>query len=168
MPVTWSPDIDVRMDNICRCHIDYFSLSSPASKLMTVFCLSTVHLREQTPVKVGTSTVRSAIVTRSTPRKRLILTDTKEVEYQTPDKSKPKVCIFSDHISTQSQLIFSFNFQAGSPSPKRSRVERVAKNYSGTLGSALKGLSQEQLIEVIQNMVKKHPNLENVRARLTK
>lgn len=49
---------------------------------------------------------------------------------------------------------------ATSPIAKKTRMER--SGFSCPLQAALKGLSQEQLIEVIQSLVDKHPVLENV------
>lgn len=62
VPVTWSPDIDYRKRE-----------SAPAN-------------RERTPVKLSPNS-KSQIVLRSTPRKRLMLNDPKEMCFS-PEKKK--------------------------------------------------------------------------------
>ena len=109
MPVTWSPDIDqAKQNGACS--------------------------RDRTPVKA--SPIKSSIVLRSTPRKRLLLNDPKEL-FPTPEKCRK-----------------------ASPNAKKSRVEKPAI-FSGPLQASLKGLSQDQLIEVIQQIADRHPELLN-------
>ncbi|KAK3914132.1 ERI1 exoribonuclease 2 [Frankliniella fusca] len=117
VPATWSPDIDAKKDGQNR--------------------------RDCTPVKgpCPNSPLKNAVVRRSTPRKRLMLCDPKEM-LSSPDKTKTRT--------------------GTSPNAKKTRVERTGlRSYSGPLKDALKGLSQEQLIDVIKNLVDKHPALEN-------
>lgn len=52
-------------------------------------------------------------------------------------------------------------FQTTSPNAKKLRVERLA-DTSSPLESALKGLSSDQLIGIIQNIVSKHKDIEEV------
>lgn len=113
VPVTWSPDVEAKKEEGRDC----------------------------TPVKGSgpNSPLKNAVVRRSTPRKRLMLTDPREM-LSSPEKSKTRLA----------------------PSPKKTRVEKIGlRSFSGPLHAALKGLSQEQLIEVIQGLVDKHPALEN-------
>lgn len=49
-----------------------------------------------------------------------------------------------------------------SPSAKKTRSEKPASNYSGPLQLALKGLSIDQLVDILQELVTNHPNLEEV------
>lgn len=117
VPVTWSPDIDA---------------TKQSAEIM----------RDCTPVKGSgpNSPLKNAVTRRSTPRKRLMLSDPKEI--CSPDKTKTR--------------------PNASPNPKKTRVERVGlRSFSGPLHAALKGLSQEQLIDVISSLVDKHPTLEN-------
>ena len=100
-------------------------------------------MRDRTPVKVNCphSPLKNAVVRRSTPRKRLMLSDPKEM-ICSPDKAKTRA--------------------TGSPNAKKTRLERTGlRSFSGPLQAALKGLSQEQLIDVIQHLVDNHPDLEN-------
>ncbi|KAG8222576.1 hypothetical protein J437_LFUL010419 [Ladona fulva] len=116
VPVTWSPDeTDRKLD---------------------------IGGKERTPVKHGSPACKvgvGGIVLRSTPRKRLLLVDPKEL-FPTPEKNKK-----------------------GSPTPKKNRQEKAFSNFTGPLQAALKGLSQDQLIEVINTLAKKHPNLEGLK-----
>ncbi|XP_069698498.1 uncharacterized protein [Periplaneta americana] len=109
VPATWSPDIDQDKQN------------GPT--------------RDRTPVKA--SPLKSTIVLRSTPRKRLLLNDPKEL-FPTPEKTRKM-----------------------SPNSKKSRVEKPSSHSVGPLQATLKGLSQDQLIDVIQGLVGKHPDLED-------
>uniref|UniRef100_A0A1B6MPU1 Tethering factor for nuclear proteasome STS1 n=1 Tax=Graphocephala atropunctata TaxID=36148 RepID=A0A1B6MPU1_9HEMI len=109
MPVTWSPDIDYRKRE-----------SAPAP-------------RERTPVKLSPN--KSQIVLRSTPRKRLLLNDPKDL-CLSPEKRK-----------------------TSSPNAKKLRFERPAE-LNSPLESALKSLTPDQLIGIIQNIVTKHSELE--------
>lgn len=70
VPVTWSPDIDYRKRE-----------SAPAN-------------RERTPVKLSPNS-KSQIVLRSTPRKRLMLNDPKEMCFS-PEKKKVRKVEFHD------------------------------------------------------------------------
>uniref|UniRef100_A0A1B6CXA6 Uncharacterized protein n=1 Tax=Clastoptera arizonana TaxID=38151 RepID=A0A1B6CXA6_9HEMI len=87
-------------------------------------------VRERTPVK---SPSKSTIVLRSTPRKRLLLNDSLEL-CSSPDKNK----------------------KLYSPSIKKCRLDQPA----GPIETALKGLSSDQLIDIIQNLVKNNTELE--------
>ncbi|XP_021935995.1 uncharacterized protein LOC110837781 [Zootermopsis nevadensis] len=106
VPATWSPDIEQNKQN-------------------------GVSTRDRTPVKA--SPVKSTIVLRSTPRKRLLLTDPKEL-FPTPEKCRKM-----------------------SPNSKKCRTEKPSSHSSNPLQAALKGLSQDQLIDIIQQLVDKHP-----------
>ncbi|PNF42850.1 hypothetical protein B7P43_G13079 [Cryptotermes secundus] len=108
VPATWSPDVEQNKQN----------------------GMST---RDRTPVKA--SPVKSTIVLRSTPRKRLLLSDPKEL-FPTPEKCR-KV----------------------SPNSKKCRTEKPSSHSSSPLQAALKGLSQDQLIDIIQQLVDKHMDL---------
>ncbi|KAJ9579751.1 hypothetical protein L9F63_004588 [Diploptera punctata] len=108
MPVTWSPDIDQTKQNGAGS-------------------------RDRTPVK--SSPMKSSIVLRSTPRKRLLLNDPKEL-FPSVDKNR----------------------KVSSPNSKKSRIEKPTI-CSGPLQASLKGLSQDQLIEIIQQIVDKHPEI---------
>ncbi|XP_046383806.1 uncharacterized protein LOC124154248 [Ischnura elegans] len=113
VPVTWSPDETDRKRDL--------------------------GYKERTPVKHGSPNCKvgaNGIVLRSTPRKRLLLNDPKEL-FPTPEKSKK-----------------------GSPTPKKNRQDKTFSNFTGPLQAALKGLSQDQLIEVIHSIAEKHPSLE--------
>ncbi|XP_029045608.1 uncharacterized protein LOC114877334 [Osmia bicornis bicornis] len=101
-PIVWSPDLDTCKRN------SLFSLSS----------------KDRTPVK---SPSKSTMVLRSTPRKRLILGDTNESEFTTPEKKK----------KSQSSL--------DSNSGQR--------HYTGNLLNGLRGLSHEQLVQMIMDLV---------------
>nr|CAD7257508.1 unnamed protein product [Timema shepardi] len=108
IPVTWSPDIDSKKDR--------------------------GNSEDHTPQKCSPS--KTTIVLRSTPRKRLLLNDPKEL-FTTPEKLKKM-----------------------SPNSKRGRIEKPVSIYSGPLHVALKGLSQQQLMDVILHLVDKRPELE--------
>ncbi|XP_054264374.1 uncharacterized protein LOC128987517 [Macrosteles quadrilineatus] len=107
MPVTWSPDIDYRKRE-----------SAPAT-------------RERTPVKMSPNSKH--LVLRSSPRKRLLLNDPKEM-CLSPEKKK-----------------------AASPNPKKLKIAPVD---SSPVDLALKALTSEQLISIIQNVISNHPDLE--------
>ncbi|XP_047099481.1 uncharacterized protein LOC124716943 [Schistocerca piceifrons] len=112
-PVNWSPDLDA-------------------------------HKREGIPMGARTpSPVKSNIVLRSTPRKRLMLSDPKEL-FTTPEKMR--------------KLSPSLK---GSPGVKKGRVEKPTLTYNGPIQLGLKGLSQEQLIGIVQSLIDRHPNLED-------
>ncbi|XP_022194771.2 tethering factor for nuclear proteasome STS1 [Nilaparvata lugens] len=117
IPVTWSPDIDLRKREGAH--------------------------KDTTPVKVnslpvcsGSPNSKSTIVLRSTPRKRLLLSEPMDIS--SPEKRRLQ----------------------NSPNPKKSRLERPPLVFDGPLDVALKGLSSDQLIKVIQTIVKTHPELE--------
>lgn len=52
-------------------------------------------------------------------------------------------------------------FQTGSPNAKKLRLERLA-DVNSPLESALKGLTSEQLIGIIQSIITKHSDIEEV------
>jgi Cut8. len=109
LPVTWSPDVEQTKQNGASA-------------------------RDRTPVKA--SPMKCSIVLRSTPRKRLLLNDPKEL-FPTPEKNRK-----------------------ASPNAKKSRLEKTTI-YSGPLQASLKGLSQDQLIDVIQQIAERHPEQLN-------
>lgn len=108
LPATWSPDIEQSKQNGVSTH-------------------------DRTPVKA--SPAKSTIVLRSTPRKRLLLNDPKEL-FPTPEKCRKM-----------------------SPNSKKCRTEKPSLPSFTPLQAALKGLSQDQLIDIIQQLVDKHPDL---------
>ncbi|RZF40665.1 hypothetical protein LSTR_LSTR012766 [Laodelphax striatellus] len=116
IPVTWSPDIDHRKREGSQ--------------------------KDTTPVKLNPAAAaaspnsKSTIVLRSTPRKRLLLSEPMDIS--SPEKRRLQ----------------------GSPNAKKSRLERPPLVFDGPLDVALKGLSSDQLIKVIQQIVKTHPELE--------
>ncbi|CAB0010622.1 unnamed protein product [Nesidiocoris tenuis] len=87
--------------------------------------------KEHTPNKN-----QSSIITRSTPRKRLLLLDS-------PDRNA------SSSPDRREQ-----------PSAKRLRIESPAPAFDGPIHLAMKALSPEQLISVVRNIVSRHPSLE--------
>ncbi|XP_063238271.1 uncharacterized protein LOC134539864 isoform X2 [Bacillus rossius redtenbacheri] len=106
-PVTWSPDTDDRKEE----------------------------RGSRTPVKASPS--KSTIVLRSTPRKRLLMNEPRELfSSSTPEKSRKL-----------------------SPNTKRSRVDRPAV-HAGPLQAALKGLSHQQLVDLVLLVADHHPSLE--------
>ncbi|KAL0266792.1 UNVERIFIED_CONTAM: hypothetical protein PYX00_009241 [Menopon gallinae] len=111
LPVTWSPDIDAN------------KRQGPLSK-------------DRTPVKMmmKESPSKSTIVLRSTPRKRLLLNDPKELCFTLLDKHCKK-----------------------SPPPA---ISSPVSTSTTPFQSALKGLSQDQLIKIFENVLKKYPHLE--------
>ncbi|KAL1138711.1 hypothetical protein AAG570_008773 [Ranatra chinensis] len=86
--------------------------------------------KERTPGAGG------GVVLRSTPRKRLLLNDPMELS-PSPEKKRNM-----------------------SPTAKKVRVDKPMSLFGGTLDIALKALSNDQLVSVIQTMVIKHPYLE--------
>ncbi|CAH1737575.1 hypothetical protein AGLY_003242 [Aphis glycines] len=108
IPVTFSPDIDAIKQN-----------------------------NQETPTKSGCSNfIKSSIVLRSTPRKRLLLND--PLELSSPDK-----------------------YKIGSPSCKKLRTDAAVElPEDNCLLSALKSLSPDQLIGIIGQIVIDHPNIE--------
>ncbi|XP_067011663.1 uncharacterized protein [Anabrus simplex] len=109
MPVTWSPDVDAHKQN------------GPTAP-------------NRTPVKG--SPAKSSIVLRSTPRKRLLLSDPKEL-FGTPEKIRKM-----------------------SPNSKKVSSDKYPPNCTGTIDMALQALSPEQLIGVMKNIIDSHPELE--------
>ncbi|KAK9511788.1 hypothetical protein O3M35_000384 [Rhynocoris fuscipes] len=96
--------------------------------------ITSVGAKEKTPIKGVNST--STIVLRSTPRKRLLMNDTPEFS-PSPDKRRNM-----------------------SPNAKKVRIERQMPLFQGPVEVALKALSHDQLIEVVQNIIIRHPSLE--------
>uniref|UniRef100_A0A0A9WHQ2 Tethering factor for nuclear proteasome STS1 n=1 Tax=Lygus hesperus TaxID=30085 RepID=A0A0A9WHQ2_LYGHE len=91
--------------------------------------------RPRSPAKERTPVKQqSTIVLRSTPRKRLLMPD----PHDPPSSPEKK----------------------SSPNPKKVRIELPMPAFQGPIESALKALSPDQLISVIQNVIIRHPNLE--------
>ncbi|XP_076281138.1 uncharacterized protein LOC143209413 isoform X1 [Lasioglossum baleicum] len=80
--------------------------------------------RDHTPVKSPTKTT---MLLRSTPRKRLLLGNPNESEFTTPEKKK-KSQLLTTSSNSQSQ-------------------------FNGSLASGLRGLSREQLVDMIMDVV---------------
>uniref|UniRef100_A0A023F2H5 Putative tethering factor for nuclear proteasome sts1 n=1 Tax=Triatoma infestans TaxID=30076 RepID=A0A023F2H5_TRIIF len=78
----------------------------------------------------------SKIVLRSTPRKRLLMNDPADFS-PSPDKRRNM-----------------------SPNAKKVRVEKQMPTFQGPVGVALKALSHDQLVDVIHNIINRHPSLE--------
>ncbi|VVC98186.1 unnamed protein product [Leptidea sinapis] len=127
----WSPDIDIKQN-------------------------ATFHSTVRTPpknVSGRNSPSKLSISLRSTPRKRLLLSDSDRIPL-TPEKID-----FSD-ISTPQKFKITSPVKA-SPPIKRCRLECTPDvSYKGPIDSALKGLSPTQLINMIKKITYKHPDLE--------
>ncbi|KAG6464287.1 uncharacterized protein LOC115452965 [Manduca sexta] len=131
LPVTWSPDIEVRRNSSFHSIVRTPPKNTP-SRL--------------SPPKLG-------VTLRSTPRKRLLLGDTERVPF-TPEKID-----FSD-ISTPQKFKLTSPVK-GTPPNKRSRIEKTwDKEIKGPIDTALKGLSPSQLIHIIKNITYKYPEVE--------
>lgn len=111
LPVTWSPDVEAR---------------APASSPN----------KERTPVKTP-----STIVLRSTPRKRLLLSDT--IDTPSPEKKRN----ISPNVKS-------------SPGAKRLRSDRPVAAITGPVSQALRVYPKDQLIDLIQGLISRHPHLE--------
>ncbi|XP_033325405.2 uncharacterized protein LOC117219939 isoform X1 [Megalopta genalis] len=81
--------------------------------------------RDRTPVKSPTK--GTSMVLRSTPRKRLVLGNPNELEFTTPEKKK------------KSQLLSATN--------------NSQTQFAGNLASGLRGLSRDQLVSMIMDVV---------------
>lgn len=132
LPVTWSPDIELKRNSSFHSMVRTPPKNNPLSRL--------------SPLKLG-------VTLRSTPRKRLLLGDNERVPL-TPEKID-----FSD-ISTPQKMKINSPVK-GSPTVKRARLERkVNFEYKGPIDTALKGLSPVQLISMIKGIVNNHPEVE--------
>ncbi|KAG7302263.1 hypothetical protein JYU34_013758 [Plutella xylostella] len=130
MPVTWSPDIELKRNSTFHSTIRTPPKNTP---------------NRHSPLKLG-------VTLRSTPRKRLMLGDVERVPL-TPEKID-----FSD-ISTPQKLKITSPVK-GTPPAKRCRIERKLEEFKGPIDTALKGLSPVQLINMIKGIVDKHPEIE--------
>ncbi|XP_026752716.2 uncharacterized protein LOC113512946 [Galleria mellonella] len=115
---------------------------------------STFHSIVRTPPKNPSrlSPPKLAVTLRSTPRKRLLLGDSERIPL-TPEKID-----FSD-ISTPQKFKISSPIKSPPPN-KRPRLEKTMK-YNGPIDVALKGLSPNQLIDIIKTVTYKHPEVED-------
>jgi Cut8, nuclear proteasome tether protein len=111
----------------------------------------------KTPTKSNGSPTTTPMTLRSSPRKRLMLADYPTPV--TPDKS------FAGRLSTPGKRSSSSPMKnsAGPTAIKKIRFEdtsihRVDRDVP--LNVVLKGMSHDQLIEIIQNMVQQQPKLE--------
>ncbi|KAK6621081.1 hypothetical protein RUM43_011387 [Polyplax serrata] len=132
LPVTWSPDIDET------------KREGPVAK-------------DRTPVKssLRDTPIKTSIVLRSSPRKRLLLNDPKELCLSSPEKLMKKISPTKKLRSEKSV------YSLFSPNQNTNGSVNLSPGPSTPFQSALKGLSQEQLIRVFENVLTKHPHLES-------
>ncbi|KAF4526200.1 hypothetical protein B566_EDAN001884 [Ephemera danica] len=110
--------------------------------------------KDRTPVKLPPqSPSKSSIVLRSTPRKRLLMNDISDPP--SPDRS-PRA-----KVSRMATSLGSLSLQSSSPA-KKIKSERLAAidNVPDSLPLALKGLSHDQLVEMVLMLTKDRPDLE--------
>lgn len=111
-----------------------------------------------TPPKSSASS-RIGAVLRSSPKKRFLLTEFEKVNGTAKNSDEPQ---FSTPTKTRNQ-----SPSKNSPAPKKLKIDNVISDNNGPLDVVLKGLSHEQLVEIIKNAVQKHPELEKeVRSEL--
>lgn len=103
---------------------------------------------------------RIGIVLRSSPKKRFLLNEFEKVNGSPKKADEPQS---STPSKTRNQ-----SPSKNSPAPKKLKIENnVISNNNGPLDVVLKGLSHDQLVDIIKNVVQKHPDLETeVRSEL--
>lgn len=131
LPVTWSPDIELKRNSPF-----HSTIRTPPKDIPNRF----------SPYKLG-------VTLRSTPRKRLLLGD--ERIPLTPEKID-----FSD-ISTPQKFKITSPIKSTPPIKRCRMEKTFDAEYKGPIDSALKGLSPTQLIHMIKNITYKHPEVEH-------
>ncbi|XP_068629865.1 uncharacterized protein [Battus philenor] len=130
LPTTWSPDIETKRNSSFHSTVRTPTKNQPG---------------RISPPKIG-------VTLRSTPRKRLMLGDSERIPF-TPEKID-----FSD-LSTPQKFKITSPVK-GTPPVKRFKLDKTVEEFKGPIEVGLKGLSPTQLVNIIRNISRKHPDIE--------